>query len=329
MPRARRGEWGIRFEISVHQGGYEWVEIPVPTRGQVSFKDVLAPKGVFGSNRPNHRVVGGGVIATETRTDSRGAQLAFMRFGKIAKEVIAATKFDAIETIGDGPNVFLRQGNVVDLAAAAIRNRRLINDFANHYGLLRGGNQRDLMTLAEWETELKTFDDMMVISNAAHRRGDLTTFANRIHQDEQGIFYSGPQLNHEAIARVGDRLEFQDDEGDCVHDLLDDARRYSDRDRARLLFSRLISRRLKGGLSLGVSTLNLERASVVPTNLQSLLYARMWLKTIEWDNSRQFTHCQNLSCGRPLQGRRDQRYCDRVCQNASNNPRRHRSKLEN
>lgn len=316
MPRARRGEWGIRFEIVKHRGGYAWVEVPDSATGRR--REVLAPVGMWIEEGSDRLVLSGQISAIETRSDRKGAWLAYRAFRVLANNVIAATAWDAMERHGDGRVIYLNGNQPVDLASAAIRNRRAINEYANRFGLL----QRDLMTLGDWEKELLSFDDTLVIANAVRSRQDVKAFADRVHEDEGGIFYSGRSLHREAIARKGDRLDI---EGDGSHDLYERMIQGNDQDRARQLLARLITRRLKGGVSFGVATMNLERAAITPANLLSLLYLRMWLHAINWDDARPVTHCQNPACRKPLQGRRDKRFCDALCRTAWHNARRHRS----
>jgi hypothetical protein len=98
------------------------------------------------------------------------------------------------------------------------------------------------------------------------------------------------------------------------------AKQGSARDRARMLLSREINRKLAGGLSLQASLLSDATAYVAPRQLEHLLYTRMWLGTVHADEIERQTTC--LNCGRELRGTRRKKYCDDGCRTDFHNKRR-------
>jgi len=201
--------------------------------------------------------------------------------------------------------------------------RAQILDYADRFGTLWGDD--DPRTLREWKREAASFLDLHDVAKALNS-ADFRVFDSRIvdRGDNFGVRYSTGRSGARAvaIARPGEIIEERSapnalSRATDFHEL---AKTGSSRERARMLLSREVNRKLSGGLSLGASMISESKAFVEPRYLVHLLYTRLWLSTVNGEKIERETTC--LWCHEPIQGTKRRKYCDERCRTHFNNRRR-------
>lgn len=316
MARRRTDEWGVRFGISVNASGYTWQRLPDMRPSMTErTREVLAPIGQVSEDPPG-RFVWGAHQETHHELGLGVAREAFTEFRKLAMVLDNLPS----SRIRDGYFVEYRDGKPYNWTGKETeiedgkRIREAIVAYANKFGLLWGDD--DYRTIDDWLREAAEFLDLLDVCRAL-RQSRFTEIENRISPPQPGwnLFqYRNNQRRSRdvTIASEGDRMEDRDelDAPSTTTDFFMLAKTGTPRDRARMILSRQVNRKLSAGLSISASILKEQHAVVTPVHLVHLLYLRLWIDTI---NAKEPAR-ECVVCGETIdEGNRNRKYCGDAC----------------
>lgn len=320
--RQQTEQWGIRFEIHVNRGGYEWRSFIPSDTGTDCGALVLAPAGMVKEPEP-------GTFTAGARTAHKGragldvARRAFNGFKKLAQDLTRSHPSPELVKKTDSGMQIIESGAFQQATLTDENCRTLIVDYASEFGTLWGDD--DPRSLKDWKREAADFLDLLDVARALNT-ADFRNFERRIYDQGGNFGVRYASRRHSArpmtIASPGDAVEERSHRNALPTkvDFYDLARNCSSRERARMLLSRQINRKLSGGLSLRASMTSESRAFVEPSKLGHLLYMRMWLDTVNGEVIEREVTCRE--CGRPIQGTKSRKYCADQCRYRFNNRQR-------
>jgi hypothetical protein len=311
----------IQFGTWVNASGYEWNM----ALGRENQALVLMPAGLVTEVKPGTCVVSGGVEHKQ-RLGLSVAHEAYNTFRARALEITASDPTPSVSM--DELDGWASEGRAwSNWGLSRLTDdecRVLLADYANDFGTLWGDD--DARPLSDWRKEASDFLDLYDVAHAL-RKADFREFDRRIigmspHSNE--IKYATHRLSSRemTIAREGEVMESRSAQNalPTTTDYFERAKKGSSRERARMLLSRQVNRKLAGGLSLRTSLLTDAKSFIAPHQLVHLLYARMWLSTVNAEEIERQTTC--LNCGREMNGTKRKKYCDDICRTEFHNRRR-------
>jgi len=321
MARQQLERWGIRFGVRVNGAGYVWKKT-VDSLSQERRPRVLAPSDAWDETPGKIEVRARGVAKSRNGLDV--ARRAFDAFRGLSKDITRSKPNEEIVTKGESGTQIMSAG-VYQVPIQPIEEiEKKVRDFANKYGILWGDD--DPRTLKDWVEEAVDFLDLIDVTEALNT-GRFAEFESRVydHGDAFGIRYFSKRISAKrmVLARPGEITESKSSSNALtteVTDFYELAKTGTSRQKANMLLARQLNRKMNAGLSLSVSLTTEGKASVVPSHLVHMLYARLWLSVVESNSLEREMTC--LECGETLRGRRGKKYCDPQCRTDYHNHRR-------
>lgn len=297
MARQSRDQWGITLQSWVYSAGYIWQ----PT--EEHDEEVLAPDtgakwGGDGHWAFDDDFPRGLWEARAGRAFARSALRRFVKLGRRLQE-----------------------------ERDPLSQRALIVEYANEFGLLTT-DQRRFDTLQGWRHATIKFLDLYDISRA-YRTANFKEFDLHVEvlpplddlvwrsfRQDGGLYtiaYAGVERMHEPAPKGGVRR---------IRDIKE-ARGGSSRKRALMLLSNQVAQQLDKGMSFKPSWFDPRRFSFEPVSLLHLLYVRLWIDTVGFEDLERTTRtCEE--CGGPISedSTRRKKFCSDECRWEYNNRRR-------